>query len=283
MMIRAYAKINLGLRIVGKRDDGYHEIETVFHRINVFDEITFEESPDISCTTNLSDILNDENNLCLRAARLLQRTYGIRKGARILLEKNIPIGAGLGGGSSDAASTFLALCKFWRISKPDLHSLTLQLGSDVPYFLNNGTAYATGRGDILEYFSCDVPYWIVAVYPNIHISTEWAYKNIQLKKIQASDKPSLKQILIEHIQTPRMLMNLIQNDFEPLVLREHKTVAETKQALYLAGADFAQLSGSGSSVYGLFSSQESARKSAETLRKKYQVFITPPHFQPEAE
>ncbi|MBI4811284.1 MAG: 4-(cytidine 5'-diphospho)-2-C-methyl-D-erythritol kinase [Ignavibacteriales bacterium] len=180
MTLKAYAKINLGLRILRKRDDGYHDIDTVFHRVDLYDEIYLEPSSTIKVFSNESNLPTDEGNLCIRAAQLLREYSGIEKGVNISLTKNIPIGAGLGGGSSDAAATLIGLTKFWEVdvSQIDLYKLALQLGSDVPYFLKFGTAHATGRGEILDYFDINIPHWIVIVYPNIHISTAWAYQEI---------------------------------------------------------------------------------------------------------
>jgi 4-diphosphocytidyl-2-C-methyl-D-erythritol kinase len=285
--IRAYAKINVGLHVLRKRQDGFHDIETIFHRINLFDEIIFEPSPTISLSSNQHNLPTDDTNLCIRAAGLLQRAFKKHNGVHITLKKNIPIGAGLGGGSSDAAAVLTALPVWWNESPEaiDHRTLALELGSDVPYFLQRGTAYATGRGEILQYFKLDLPYWIVVVYPNLHISTSWAYQNVEIKNALTSNvKPqtsNLKDTLLEHLSNPRMLMNLLHNDFEPLVLRTYPDVAKIKKALYDSGAVFAQLSGSGSSVYGFFNSEKYAKDIAETLRQQCQVFITPPHFQTE--
>jgi 4-diphosphocytidyl-2-C-methyl-D-erythritol kinase len=283
MITRAYAKINLGLRIIGKRPDGYHDIETVLHRVNVFDEITLEPASSVTIECQQQNVPNDATNLCVRAVVLFQKLHTIRDGIRIILKKHIPVGAGLGGGSSDAAATLRLLTRFWNkpTTERDLQLLALQLGSDVPFFLNDGSAYAKGRGEILEYFELDIPYWIVTVYPNLHISTAWAYRETQISNRKSDD--TVKKIIQEHITQPRLLMNLLQNDFEPLVLRTHEPVARVKQALYIAGAEFAQMSGSGSAVYGLFSDELFVHDVAKELGKHYAVFLTPPHFQPGTE
>lgn len=288
MNVRAYAKINLGLRVLRKRDDGYHDIETVFHRINLFDEISYERASTISIACNRHDLPTDERNLCVRAAALLQKLFDKHEGVHITLKKNIPIGAGLGGGSADVATVLTTLPKWWNETprNDDLFRIALELGADVPYFLRPGTAYGTGKGEILEYFDLDIPYWIVVVYPNLHISTAWAYQKIQVKNKNVKIKNekirlSLKQILEEHLKEPRMLMNLLSNDFEPLILRAHEPVARVKQALYVGGADFSQMSGSGSAVYGFFRDETYAKDAARELGKYFQVFITPPHFKPE--
>lgn len=288
MTARAYAKINLGLRILRKRKDGYHDIETIFHRINLFDELVFEPSSVISMSCNRHELPTDDTNLCIRAAGLLQRTLKIQSGVHITLKKNIPIGAGLGGGSSDAGAVLTTLPVWWNEdpTKIDLHALALELGSDVPYFLKHGTAYATGRGEILQYFTLDLPYWVVVIYPNIHIATSWAYQNASLanEKLRTKNRQSdqsLKDIVLEHLHQPRMLMNLLHNDFEALILRTYPEVAKIKKLLYDGGAIFAQLSGSGSSVYGFFREQGYAHHIAESVHHQYQVFVTPPHFQTE--
>ncbi|MBU1423929.1 MAG: 4-(cytidine 5'-diphospho)-2-C-methyl-D-erythritol kinase [Bacteroidetes bacterium] len=282
MIAKAYAKINLGLRILRKRDDGFHDIETVFHRINLFDEIMFENSGSISLECGEPNIPTDDTNLCVRAAKLLKVKYNVAASVHLKLIKNIPGGAGLGGGSSDAACVLLNLSKIWEIdiTKEDLFLLASQLGSDVPYFLEKGTAYATGRGEKLEYFELDVPYWIVLVYPNIHISTAWAYGNLKLKSVV--DNESLKDILIKHINHPKKLKEKIQNDFEDLVLEKHREIDELKNSLYRYDADFVQMSGSGSSVYAFFNNEQAAIVATASLKENYQTCLTRPGFNPSA-
>ena len=289
--LKAYAKINLGLRILSQRDDGYHDIETVFHRVHPYDEIGLEPASDITLTINSRVLPSDNQNLCVKAAKLLQLYIGSENGVHIFLNKNIPIGAGLGGGSSDAASTLTGLIKLWHIdiSKKELLKIGLQLGSDVPYFLASGTAYATSRGEILEYFEFTLPYWIVIIYPNIHVSTKWAYEAIRdtrynkhkSKVNDPSSSISLRQNLLDNIHNPMQLNIVLHNDFEPIVLHKYETIAYTKVSLYAAGAKFAQMSGSGSAIYGLFTSEQEAKNAAEQLGKRYHVFVTPPNFKPE--
>lgn len=280
MITKAYAKINLGLRILRKRDDGFHDIETVFHRINLFDEITFEDSDSISLECDNPIIPTDDSNLCLQAAKLLKLKYNITTGVHLTLNKNIPVGAGLGGGSSDAACILLNLPKFWGIDaeKDDLFQLASQLGSDVPYFLENGTAYATGSGEKLEYFELDVPYLIVIVYPNIHISTAWAYSNVNLKSY--IDNENLKEILIKDINHPEILKKKIQNDFEELVSENYPEIKKLKLNLYESGADFVQMSGSGSSVFAFFKDEQAAIVATTSLKENNKTFLTEPSFKP---
>jgi 4-diphosphocytidyl-2-C-methyl-D-erythritol kinase len=285
--LRTYAKINLGLRILKQRPDGYHNIETIFHRVHPFDDLTFEHSDKILFRSNVHFLPVDDRNLCVRAAKLLQQHSGIKDGVEISLQKNIPVGAGLGGGSSDAAATLLGLVQFWNleISGSKLHGIATQIGSDVPYFLKPGSAYATGRGEILEYFDLKVPYWIVVAYPDVHVSTAWAYQAIHDPNLKhkhdfspEARATSLKQIVREHLNTPEQLNRLLHNDFEPVVLHKYETIAFTKVSMYAAGAVFAQMSGSGSAVYGLFNDEHTANTAMKKLGERCKVFLTPKEF-----
>ncbi len=278
--LKAHAKINIGLRIIGKRSDGYHDIETVFHRVNPYDEIIIEPSASVTLTCTDPTLPTDDRNLCVRATQLLKKYTIENRGAAITLKKNIPIGAGLGGGSSDAAATLLGLTKLWElnINEATLHTLALQLGSDVPYFLKEGTAHARGRGEILEYFHLPLPYWIIVVYPNIHISTTWAYSQLRENHQHGPLDPSvsLRDAVLAHMHDPQELAKFIFNDFEPVVLHQNETMRFCKISLYAAGAKFAQMSGSGSAFYGFFTDQATAFTAAESFSKKHKVFITPP-------
>jgi len=278
--IKACAKINIGLRVLGKRDDGFHEIETVFHRVNPCDEIVLIPSDTITFKCTDPELPADERNLSLRAAGLLKKLSGTKRGAEIFLKKNIPVGAGLGGGSSDAASTLLGLARLWdlNIRKDDLHLLALQLGSDVPYFLGEGSAYARGRGDILEYFNLPVPHWILVVYPGIKISTAWAYGQINEEHKHKPPEPSgqLRESILAHMHHPEDLARYIFNDFEPVVLHQNEIMRFCKISLYAAGAKFAQMSGSGSAFYGFFTDRAAVFTAAEIFSKKYRVCIAPP-------
>jgi 4-diphosphocytidyl-2-C-methyl-D-erythritol kinase len=273
--LRAYAKINLGLQILQKRVDGYHDIETVFHLIDLYDEIFFEpESCDITIDCSHPEVPLNQFNLCWRAADLIRRYCRQDRGVKIIFEKNIPVGAGLGGGSSNAALVLRELPKFWNIQVDEqaLFTMALSLGSDVPYFLQPGTALASGRGEILEYFDLEMPYWIVLVYPNVRISTSWAYQNF--RPHGDFKRENLKQILQDNIRNPQALAEKLRNDFETLVFATHTKIEEVKDMLYRSGADFALMSGSGSAVYGLYQTAQSAKDAAKSLGAKYQVFLS---------
>jgi 4-diphosphocytidyl-2-C-methyl-D-erythritol kinase len=278
---RAYAKINIGLFVREKRPDGYHNIATVFHRIDLYDEIVFEKGDEIVVATTDPATPSDERNLCYKAAKLLREQLGVQGGVRISIRKNIPVGAGLGGGSSDAASVLRALPEFWghTIEVNQLRRLALQLGSDVPYFLQKGTAVGYGRGDVLEYFELDVPYFILLCYPDVHVSTHWAYQSV----ISTGSFPEdIKQVVIGGMKTPSSLRENIRNDFEPIVFREFPIVMKLKEMMMNDGADFALMSGSGSSVFGFFSREQSALAVEKKLHAQgWSTVQTVPHFSPE--
>lgn len=279
MLTKSFAKINIGLHIIRKRDDGYHDIQTVFHHINLFDEVVFTKlQKGIHLTTNLRYVPTDARNLCVQAARKLFHEVGYAGGVHIHLKKNIPVGAGLGGGSSNAACVLLHLPSFLSFSIPlqTLHNLAAQLGSDVPYFLEDGSAYATGKGEHLQYFSLNVPYWIVVVMPPAHVSTKWAYGNLEINSLLPQF--NLKEFLKENISHPTELVNKVRNDFEPLVFKHHEEIMRTKEILYRTGAEFALMSGSGSSVFGFFSNATYAAETADFFSKKYPTFLTPPNW-----
>ena len=277
----AYAKINLGLLVLNKRPDGYHNIKTVFHRIDLFDRVSFTPSADISVISTSPDAPSDESNICHKAARLLRERLDVREGVTITIDKRIPVGAGLGGGSSDAATVLLHLPGFWRrsASAESLRDLALELGSDVPYFLGKGSAAATGRGEILDYFDLNIPFTILLSNPNIHVATGWAYG--QLRPQSGREAADLKEILLQGVKDPRILNGKLVNDFEPAVFTAHPEIGNLKSHLSSSGAHYAAMSGSGSSVYGLFSDRQVAEELGSSLRARgYRTFITPPYFHP---
>ena len=276
---RAYAKINLGLAVLRRREDGYHDIETVFHRINLFDRLTFELADAISVKSSSDEIPPEKGNLCFEAATLLREHCGLARGVAITLEKCIPVGAGLGGGSSDAASTLLALRDLWSIHIDDvaLSVLALRLGSDVPYFLKDGSALAHGRGEVLEHFSLRLPYAILVCNPGIHVATKWAYGKVVPHADQ--QRPAFKDLILSNLESPERLSGLLTNDFEPPVFQEFPVIGNLKQRLLQEGASLALMSGSGSTVFGLFRKEETAAALGERLSKNgYVVSLTAPMF-----
>ncbi len=278
MKLRAYAKINIGLNVLGKRSDGYHDLETVFHEIDCFDEIELQRHDKVAMTADSILVPVDGSNLCLSAANLLQKEKHVRQGVMIHLKKNIPISAGLGGGSSDAAAVLCGLNYFWelKLSNNQLHTLAAQIGSDVPFFIDGGTAYATGRGEILESFSLTLPFWIAVVTPLVRIPTAWAYDHLVLKRNAKAS--GLRTKLVKQISNPQKLASVIQNDFELAVFKIYPELSRIKKKLIEMGAVFSLMSGSGSSMYGFFENDKKALAVLSSFPKNYQTSITAPSF-----
>jgi 4-diphosphocytidyl-2-C-methyl-D-erythritol kinase len=278
MKLRAYAKINIGLNVLGKRSDGYHDLETVFHEIDCFDEIELQRHDKVAMTADSILVPVDGSNLCLSAANLLQKEKHVRQGVMIHLKKNIPISAGLGGGSSDAAAVLCSLNYFWelKLSNNQLHTLAAQIGSDVPFFIDGGTAYATGRGEILESFSLTLPFWIAVVTPVVRIPTAWAYDHLVLKRNAKAS--GLRTKLVKQISNPQKLASVIQNDFELAVFKIYPELSRVKKKLIEMGAVFSLMSGSGSSMYGFFENDKKALAALSSFPKNYQTSITAPSF-----
>jgi 4-diphosphocytidyl-2-C-methyl-D-erythritol kinase len=278
--MKSYAKVNIGLNILNKRNDGYHNIETIFIPIDLYDEITIEDGfNDIIIETNNPAVPTDERNTCHKAVKLLENYAKTKFQLTIGIEKKIPIGAGLGGGSSNAAKVLdeIVKLKTININKEDLLNIALKVGSDVPYFLNAGVASAKGRGEILVYLDITIPYWIVIVYPSLSISTKWAYDNIGEKK--DPKEKNFKDILLNNINKPDKLKELLTNDFEPIVFKRYPGLISIKNVLYEKGAVYASLSGSGSSLFGLYDSKAAADRAYNAFANKFKVFITEPDFE----
>ncbi|MBU2446865.1 MAG: 4-(cytidine 5'-diphospho)-2-C-methyl-D-erythritol kinase [Bacteroidetes bacterium] len=267
MKIISRAKINLGLNIVSKRDDGYHNIETVFYPINLFDEIEFIESDTFSIECDKEDIPTDKSNLIWKAKDILQNEIKKEINYKVQLAKRIPSFAGLGGGSSNAAATLKALNELCNInfSKNELRELAAKIGADVPFFLEDKPCFARGRGEELFPLSdFHLDNRIIVVYPGIRISTAWAYAQIKPKqpKFNLSSLKSYNNFIKNK--------NQIINDFEKVVFQHHPEIAEIKNILMKHGAIYSSLSGSGSAVYGIHSSGTDIHL-VKSLLSKYEV------------
>lgn len=281
-MILAHAKINIGLYVTARRPDGYHDIETVFCRIGIADGIDLSPAPDIRVTSSSAEAPGGEANICHKAARALREHLGVADGVHVHIEKRIPVGAGLGGGSADAAVILKELPGFWKrtLGEADRSRIALVLGSDVPYFLSPGAALGRGRGEQLEYFPLDIPFTILLCNPGIHIPTSWAYSRITPG---TGDRPGdLKTLVSEGMNHPALLQH-VHNDFEKIVFETHPDVRRIKETMLGRGAVFAQMSGSGSTVFGFFENPRVAVDlEAEFTARGYRAFLTPAHFVPEA-
>jgi len=275
---RAYAKINLSLEVLGRRRDGYHDLVTILQTVDLYDTLSFEPADKITLTCNVPG-LDTADNLVLRAARLLQRATGQTAGAAIRLEKGIPIAAGLGGGSSDAATTLVALSRLWglHMSEANLHNLAAALGSDVPFFLVGGTCLAQGRGEMLTPLPALPEHWVVLVRPALEIPDKTAlmYDRITQREYTSG---SVTRHMARSIQDGRPLeIGLIFNTFEWVAFRLFDHIDAVRQQVVDAGADHVRLCGAGPSLYALYAreQEEEARSLSERLRGEgLEVYLT---------
>jgi len=251
----SFAKINLGLQVLNKRADGYHNINTVFYLTKLADILTFKKTSikDLNISSNVDFGIPKEDNLIYKAIEKFAKKFPLDFGVDVHIEKNIPMGGGLGGGSSNAAITLNAINELSgsRASYNDLLIIAQSLGSDIPYFLKYGTAVAGSRGESLAYFDYELPYSIVIVNPNIHIGTPEAYRKLSRTE-KERQKIHLPMVLINADGNATLFKEFLINDFEEVVLKDYPEIEEIKAKLYSLGADFTLLSGSGASVFGLF-------------------------------
>jgi len=242
------AKINLGLNITEKRSDGYHNLETVFYPINIKDSVEITDAAFTSCKIHGIDIPgNPDDNLCLKAYNLIEKDYDIPS-QQIDLLKNIPVGAGLGGGSADCAFLIKLLNDKFSLglSVKQLEDYARKLGADCAFFIENKPVYAFNKGDEFEKCEVDLSAWFkVLVKPSVHVSTADEYALVKPQK----PLQSLKEII--HL-SPTTWKNKVINDFEPSVFAKYPQIHQIKTSLYDAGATFALMSGSGSSVFAIF-------------------------------
>lgn len=260
-MLRASAKVNLALEVLGKRADGYHEIATVLQAVDLFDRIAVATADTLSLHTDDPDLPTDEGNLVMRAARLLQKAASIETGARIRLRKRIPVAAGLGGGSSDAAATLWGLSRLWKLRWPAarLQELAVELGMDVPFFLGAGRAVARGRGEQLAPLPGGGGYALVLVNPRVPLSTREVYGRVPTGW---RAQPVGTDRVIEALRTRNVnrVAAALTNNLEGLVEPVLPVIGRMKAALLAAGALGAIMSGSGPTVFGMARSLDHARQ-----------------------
>ena len=263
MIVFPVSKINIGLRITGKRDDGFHNIETIFYPVRLSDALEFvanENSENDILSLSGIDVGNDtDNNLIMKTLRKLRIVHEFPY-LKIHLHKAIPVGAGLGGGSSDAAFLLKAVARHFelKISNKEMYSLALEIGSDCPFFVEGIPSYATGRGELLTHLpSFLTGYYLALLNPGVGINTAEAYKNCKPEV----PRQSLESLCLLPVKEWK---NNIINDFEEFAFKKHPIIGDIKTKLYDSGALFSLMSGSGSSVYGVFSEKTEL---PENLRK----------------
>ncbi|MBU2530817.1 MAG: 4-(cytidine 5'-diphospho)-2-C-methyl-D-erythritol kinase [Elusimicrobia bacterium] len=288
--LKSPAKINLFLEIMGKRQDGYHDLITVFAKINVFDYISIEKTVSEGIKVNMKSNSNLRlkkygDNIIHKTALRFFDEFKISPNVKIKFEKNIPVGAGLGGGSANSATVLLGLCRIYGIDLKRNHKklalIARSLGADVPFFLSN-SSFCIGRGigDKLYPFKVKKKtYSIVLVYPGLPVSTEVAYSNLKL--------PSKKEVALNNVKCLKLvrglkagkrlaeMRNLPMNRFEKAIFPKYSKIEKVKEKIMALGADMAMMSGSGSSVFGVFSSTITAKRAAKLISSgKNRVFLT---------
>ena len=278
---RAYAKINLGLKVLGRRPDGYHNILSVFQTVDLSDSLRFEPSTvgSTQIVCDHSGVPTGPENLVHRAIEVLRSATGIRKGVRVILKKRIPMGAGLGGGSSDAAAALRALNRAWglALSPEALRELAGRLGSDVFFFLSPGTAVVSGRGEQVRYISWPEDAFYVLVNPGFEVSTRWAYDNLRIGLTERSAYISFMGSTEGREIRASRLFACLENDFMPLLAATYPEVERIRSALDRYGPLACSLSGSGSTLYGVFRDAKQSREAEAGLRDLgYQVVLCRP-------
>lgn len=263
----SFAKINLLLRILGKRDDGFHELFTVFQTVSVHDTLHFEKSDRLELTSNDPNVPTDERNLIVRAATVLGRHFGVSKGAKIHLEKLIPSPGGLGGGSSNAAAALIGLKQLWSldIEDDDLRAIAAELGCDVPFFLRGGTAIGTGRGEKIESIDDITEQNLLIVTPNLAVSTKAAFAALKRANLTNADTETILTVCRNEAKSLDLRHSALKNDFSQSVFAEFPEIERVKETLLELGAANAAMSGSGASVFAIFDKQETRQAAQDAL------------------
>ena len=273
MRLRALAKINLGLDVVGKRADGYHEVRMIMQTIQMYDvlEIQKKEEPGISLTTNIPYVPTDERNLVYKAAKMLMDEFRVKEGLSMNLEKFIPVAAGMAGGSSDAAAAFVGVNRLvgLGLSENDLMKRAVKVGADVPYCVMRGTALAEGIGEKLTRLPRLPHCYVLVGKPGVNVSTKAAYESLRL------DDPAMVHPDIDGMaQAIRQndlegVISRMGNSFEPEIIRKYPVIQEIKDLMEAGGARKAMMSGSGPTVFGIFYEKEKMEQAAAAIRESH--------------
>lgn len=278
--LKAMAKINLGLDVVRRREDGYHEVRMVMQNIYLYDNLRIKKESEsgIRIKTNLGFLPTDENNLVYKAGKLLMDEFGISQGVSVELEKHIPVAAGMAGGSTDAASMMYAINRIFELglSKEELMKRAVKIGADVPYCIMRGTALSEGIGEILSPLP-DAPQCLVLIAkPAISVSTKHVYQSLKLD--EKTPHPDIDG-MVEAIKEGSLkgIVSRLGNVLETVTIPEHPIIADIKKAMVDMGAVGSLMSGSGPTVFGLFDDRQTAQECYERLKRMElakQIFLT---------
>lgn len=276
--IDAYAKVNLSLDVLGKRENGYHELSMIMQEISLKDIVTLKEVNDnnnnIEIKCNRKEVPTDERNIVYNAFKLMSKKYNIDKSISIYIEKNIPISGGLAGGSTDAAAVLKGLNQLWNLglTKEELMKIGVEIGADVPFCIMGGTALSEGIGEKLTPIVPFKDKLLLLVNPDIEVSTEYVYKNLDLKKMV--DRPDIKSIIsfIKQDDIEGLSRNM-KNVLESVTIKKHPEIAEIKENLINFGALGSLMSGSGATVFGIFDSEETLNRCKTEIEKTMKTVI----------
>ena len=281
--LKALAKINLGLDVLGRRENGYHDVRMIMQSIYLYDEVKIEKkgTPGIEVVTNLKYLPVNEDNIAYKAAHLLKEEFDISEGVKITLKKHIPVAAGLAGGSSNAAAVLFGMNRMFRLglSQKSLMERGVKLGADVPYCIMRGTVLAEGIGEELKTLPAMPKCTVLIAKPPISVSTKTVYEALDSKEItQHPDIDGIMEGLEQH--DLRKIAECMGNVLEDVTIPMHPVISEIKQEMMEAGALGAMMSGSGPTVFGLFESRAAAREAQRRIREKSltrQVYVTNIH------
>lgn len=276
---KAYAKINLGLDVIDRLENGYHVVKMIMQTVGIYDVLTLKRIPEgIVVTTDNGELPTDDNNLIYKAARLMREAYEITEGVSIHLEKNIPIAAGMAGGSTDAAGTFLGMNELFNIGATieELQKLGVKVGADVPYCIMGGTALAEGIGEILSPLPAPPKCILVVAKPDINVSTKYVYEHLDAEGVEKH--PDIDG-MIEALKDDDLqgIVSRLGNVLETVTVKKHGIINTIKQCMFEQGALGSLMSGSGPTVFGIFTDAEKAQRAKEEIANRElakQVFVT---------
>lgn len=279
LQLRAYAKINLGLDVIRRLENGYHEVKMIMQMVGIYDELTFEKIPSgVELSTNHGELPLDENNLIYKAVRLMQEAYGVTEGVKVHLQKNIPVAAGMAGGSTDAAAALKAMNILFDLQATDekLQELGVKIGADVPYCIMGGTALAEGIGEKLTALPKAPDCYLLVAKPDINVSTKYVYEHLDAQEVV--EHPDIDG-MVEAIRAGNLygITERMGNVLESVTINAHPIIATIKERMLAYGADNSLMSGSGPTVFGIFTDKEKAEKAYEQIIEEQlagQVFLT---------
>ena len=276
---KAYAKINLGLDVVRRLENGYHEVRMIMQTVGICDVLTLKKAEaGITVTTDHGELPTDENNLIYKAAKLMTDQYNIKEGVCIHLEKHIPIAAGMAGGSTDAAATFLGMNELFACGADEeaLRELGVKVGADVPYCIMGGTALAEGIGEKLTRLPSPPQCFLLVAKPDINVSTKYVYEHLDAEGVtQHPDIDGMIQAITR--QNLQGIVDRLENVLENVTVKKYPVIQEIKDTMIQMGAEGSLMSGSGPTVFGIFTKEEKAKaalKELEVRELAKQLFIT---------